>query len=243
MADENTTDSTSTDLTLETPAADSKDTSTTETPTPEGGEDTGTLLTPPPAKEGEEKPAEEKPKDKVEQTPEEKAKAELFGAPEGDYELTGLPEGTVIDDKALAAITPLAKELGLSSVGMSKIASVYANDILPQVTNTVVDGIQRDVAAQHAAWATEAKELVATDEAFGKRPLAEVQQVSAKAIDRFGGAEFRTFLDETGLGNHPAMLKFAYLTGTAISEDTSFERGGASSKPKTSVEKFYGTGS
>jgi hypothetical protein len=39
------------------------------------------------------------------------------------------------------------------------------------------------------------------------------------------------------------MLKFAFLAGSAISEDTTFERGGSSTKPKTSVEKFYGAGS
>jgi hypothetical protein len=36
------------------------------------------------------------------------------------------------------------------------------------------------------------------------------------------------------------MMKFAYLAGSAISEDTTFERGDKGSKPKSTVDKFYG---
>lgn len=165
----------------------------------------------------------------------------FIGAPEGDYELVGLPEGTEIDKDALAAVTPVAKEIGLSNEGLSKIAAVYAEKVLPHVADQLNDTLQRDIAATHAQWANEAVELVKTDEVFGGKQLSEVQQVSAKAIDRFAGPEFRTFLEETGLGNHPAMLKFAFLAGSAISEDTTFERGGPAAKPKSRTEKYYGS--
>lgn len=230
MADENTTGSEATTTTENpvvvetTPPAD---TSTTETPS-----STETLLT---GKAPEEK--------EVEQTDEQKAAAaehaKLFGAPEGDYEISGLPEGMTVDTEALAAFAPLAKELGLSNEGMSKVAVAYA-EILPQVTDRVVANLQNDIAAQHSAWATEAIELVKTDPLFGGRPLGEVQQLAAKAIDRLGDPEFRKYLDDTGLGNHPAMMRFAFNAGSAISEDTSFERGNNVPAAKTRTDKYYG---
>jgi hypothetical protein len=112
---------------------------------------------------------------------------------------------------------------------------------MPQVTESVVDNLQKDIAAQHAAWATEALEMVSTDETFAGQKLDDVKSMSAKAIDRFGGADFRKYLNDTGLGNHPAMLKFAYLAGTAISEDTTFERGGAAPVKKSRTDKYYGS--
>ncbi len=169
------------------------------------------------------------------------AKAALFGVPEGDYEPAGLPEGTVIDKAALEAVTPVARELGLSNEGFSKLAGVYAEKVLPQVTEAVTSQILAQSAATTAGWATEAIEAVKTDAAFGGKPLAEVQAISAKALDRFGGSEFRQYLADTGLGNHPAMLKAMFLAGSAIAEDTTFERGGTPTQPKSRVDKFYPT--
>jgi len=226
VAEENTTDSTP--VTTTPPEAVppqetvSPDTSTTDQPKP----DEGTLLTAAPAETPPAVPPAEN--------------AAMFGVPEGDYEISGLPEGTSIDKEALAAFNPIAKELGLSNEGMSKVAAAYAN-ILPKVTENVVAGLQNDIAAQHATWATETLDLVKTDPTFAGKPLTEVQQVAAKALDRIGSPEFRAFLDETGLGNHPEMMKFAYRAGSAISEDTTFERGAPAPREKSRTEKYYGT--
>jgi hypothetical protein len=241
VTDPNTTASepTTTDPTpnaAPSPAPASPDTSTTATPNPapEGEGEESTLLTP---KEGE---GEVKP----EQTKEEKAAAEaraaLYGAPEGDYELPALPEGQTVDTDALAAATPLAKELNLSNEGFGKLVNLYATEIMPKVQDKVVDGLQKDIVAQHAAWASESMEMLQNDEMFKGLKLPDVQAVAAKALDRFGGSEIREFLNTTGLGNHPAFLKAFYQIGTAISEDTTFERGGTAPAAKSRTEKFYG---
>lgn len=243
MAEENTTDSTQTQTGDQTPAPEDTNSSTTETKTPEEG---GTILTEKPAEEkGEEKPAESKGEEKPAEEKGEEEKpaenAELFGAPEGEYEIEGLPEDMEVDKAALEAMTPVAKQLGLSNKGMSVLAQTYAEKILPQVTERLNEGLERDIAAQHKAWADETNKLVQEDEVFAGKKLSEVQQVSAKALDRFAGPEFREFLDQTGLGNHPALVKFSFLAGSAISEDTTFERGNAVPSPKSRVEKYYGS--
>lgn len=229
MADQATTTASEPTTEATAPAVEAPqapDTSTTETPQSEA-EAPSTLLT---GKEPE-APAED------EKTPPAE-NAALFGAPEGEYEITGLPEGMTVDKDALAVFEPIAKELGLSNEGMSKVAAVYA-ELLPKVTDKVVEGLQGDVAAQHAQWATDTIEMVKTDPVFEGKKLADVQGVAAKALDRFGGPELRTFLEETGLGNDPRMMKFAFLAGSAISEDTTFERGGPAPTTKSRTEKYY----
>lgn len=234
-ASEQTTETTSSETA--SPGTASTDTSTTATETQPSDE--GTLLTPKTG-EGEAETTETQ----TEQTPEEKAAAEaqaaLYGAPEGEYTLPELPEGQTVDAEALAVITPVAKELNLSDAGFAKVIDVYAKDILPKVQQQMVDGLQKDIVAEHAKWANESMEMLRTDDEFKGMKLADVQATAAKALDRFGGTEIREFLQTTGLGNHPAFLKAFHRIGSAISEDTSFERGGQAPAKKTSTEKFYG---
>jgi hypothetical protein len=239
VAEENTTDltPTTTDTPAKAPDPASSTSSTTETtPNPAPAEDEaapGTILT------GETE--DEKSEDKAEDKAEDDERAALYGAPEGEYEMPELPEGMTVDTDALAAVTPIAKELNLSNEGMAKLVGVYATEIVPKVTDKVVEGIQRDVAAKHAEWAGQSVEMVKTDEAFGGKSLKEVQQVAAKALDRFFGPEAREYLQDSGLGNYPAMVKGMYLVGTQIAEDTSFDRGSTTPAPKSRTEKYYGS--
>lgn len=237
------------------PAPASSDTPSSTTENPSADADEGSLLNP---KTVDTEAEGEKTEDAAGAEGEKDAAAELFGAPEEgtDYEITGLPEGITLDADAIAAVTPLARELNLSSTGLSKLAAVYAESVLPNVVaqtqEQVTAGLNAQIAEIRKGWATESRLAVqggraedgsdiAPDKVFAGATLADVQKVSAKAIDRFGGSEFRQFLDDNGLGNHPAMLRFAFQAGSAISEDTNFDRGGSvPSAPLTREEKYYG---
>ena len=241
------------------PAADGADTVASA----EGADplDGGSLLG------GEEKPdgdgGGEAPKDGEGGEGDGKDEPVLIGAPDGDYDLTGaLPDGTAIDVDALARITPTARALNLSNAGLAKIAS----EGLPIVQKQVSDGIIADVVAQRAGWEAETRasvtggknaagEAVAANPIYSGKSFDDVSATAAKAIDRFSGdtlypaakadgtpGTFRDFLRTTGLGNHPAMMQFAYQAGALISEDTAFERGGGiPNTPKSREEKYYGS--
>lgn len=178
----------------------------------------------------------------------------LFGAPAEDasYEIAGLPDGMSIDADALAAVTPLARELNLSNEGLSKLAGVYTESVLPGVVKQMETDLQTQAAQVRKDWGTDARaavqggvnaagEQVEADPVYAGHTLSEVQTTAAKALDRFGGEGFREFLNGNGLGNHPMMVRFSFLAGKAISEDTNFERGaGVPSAPLTREEKYYG---
>mgnify|MGYP000700477353 CR=1 FL=1 len=71
---------------------------------------------------------------------------------------------------------------------------------------------------------------------FKASPPAIVQHyllpaaVAKKALDTFGTPEFRTLLNESGLGNHPEMIRMMFRAGKAISEDKFVPAGSGSPK-------------
>jgi len=189
--------------------------------------------------------------------------AVLFGAPEGDYELNDLPEGFAVDKAALDAFAPLAKRLNLSNEGVKALAT----EAYPLVEQQTTAAITQQVVAQRKEWETATRTAItggkaedgspiAADPAFGGASYDQVVATSAKALDRFAGdavfpgakadgseGTFRDFLTATGLGNHPAMVRFAYMAGQAISEDSDFVRTGAVPPATLSrAEKYYGPG-
>lgn len=189
-----------------------------------------------------------------------------IGAPEGDYELS-LPEGMTLDPDALGQIAPTAKEIGLSNDGLSRLAS----EAYPVVEGQVQKAMVQQVVAQRKAWADASKaaisggtdaegNAIAPDPVYSGQTMDEVTATAASAMDRFtndaagqplmfpgakeDGSEgtFRDFLRSTGLTNHPAMVRFAYMAGRSISEDNDFHRSGDVPKGKLSrEEKYYGT--
>lgn len=161
-----------------------------------------------------------------------------IGAPEA-YDLKA-PEGSQgFDTEAFAIAEPVLRELNLTNEQAQKVVDVYPA-LMQRAADEAGKSIIADVVAQRAAWETASR----ADPEIGGTPEhhATVINTAAKALDKFGGAEFRSFLNETGLGNHPDMIRFAFRAGSAISEDTDFYRSDAAVAPKkTREEKYYPT--
>lgn len=174
-----------------------------------------------------------------EKTDETADELKVLGAPEA-YELT-VPEGMTLDAEALAVAEPIFRKLNLSNEAAQELVTAYptiAQGITDRANKAVID----EIVAQRAQWAKDAladAEIGGTPEAFdGSKKLA------AAGLDRLGftkGHPFRTLLDETGLGNHPEMIRAWVRVGKAVSEDTEFHRTTAAGpQPKTIAQTFYG---
>ena len=87
--------------------------------------------------------------------------------------------------------------------------------------------------AQQSQWARQ------TQAFFGPRWQQEIS-LAVRAADAFGGPQLRALLEETGLGNHPVIVRTFNEIGKRISEDVS--SGGSPSVPadKTFTEALYG---
>lgn len=175
------------------------------------------------------------------------AEFQPHGAPEGDYEFD-LPEGVELDKSMLEAFAPVAKELDLSVPGAQKLVEMYVEKVQPALAEAFVKGIEADVENQKAQFAADTKAMIAEDakaadaasRVFDGANLEAVTKTSARALDRFGSPELRTFLDESGLGNHPELVKAFYKIGKAIGEDNDFQKGGHVPQPKSREQKYYG---
>jgi hypothetical protein len=85
-------------------------------------------------------------------------------------------------------------------------------------------------------WADEVK----TDKDIGGDKLAENLGVAKKALD-LGPPELKALLNESGLGNHPAVVKWAIAVGKALSEDKFVPAtGGAAQGAQPMENRLYG---
>lgn len=185
--------------------------------------------------------ADEPPADDKDGDPKPKEGDELkvLGAPEA-YEIA-LPEGMVLDAEALEVAEPIFRELNLSNEAASKLAAAYPA-IAQKLTDRANQAVINEVVAQRAQWG---KDALADPEIGGSPETFDASKKQAAAgLDRLGfkaGHPFRTLLDETGLGNHPEMIRAWSRVGKAVSEDVEFHRtNAAGNEPKTIGQTFYG---
>jgi hypothetical protein len=136
-----------------------------------------------------------------------------------------MPEGVALDSAAAEEFSGIAKEYGLTQEQAQKVADVGAKMV------------QRQLEA-HAAQVAEWTEAVKTDKEIGGDKLNENLAIARKTIDTFGSPELKNVLNQTGLGNHPEIVKLAYKIGKAISDD-GFVRGGNTTAPRSAAEIMY----
>lgn len=145
------------------------------------------------------KPEGDKPADKpAEQKPQ--------GAPE-KYEPFKVPEGVTFDPKAVEAFQTKAKELGLSQDQAQKLVDFQSSAI-----KAATDEQQKSFTQMQENWKQETRKELGAD--------ADKQLAFAAATrDKFGSTGLKTILNDSGLSNHPEVVKFFISIGKAISED------------------------
>lgn len=127
------------------------------------------------------------------------------GAPEA-YEFKA-PEGREFDPEVVSQFTEVAKELNLTQDAAQKMLDKMAPALAARQENAI--------AAARAQWVADTK----ADSEIGGAELAQKVALANTAFEKFGTPELRTLLDETGLGDHPEMLRWAHRVGKAMSED------------------------
>lgn len=146
------------------------------------------------------------------------------GAPES-YEFKA-PEGTQFDDAVIGAFSEVAKELNLPQDQAQKVLDKMA----PVIAARQAEQFQ----AARTEWAEAAK----TDKEFGGEKLTENLGTAKKALDALATPELRTLLEESGLGNHPEVIRVFYRAGKAISEDR-FVAGQAGKTNQGDARRLY----
>ncbi|GAL57161.1 hypothetical protein EV102420_06_00350 [Pseudescherichia vulneris NBRC 102420] len=176
-----------------------------------------------PEKPEGEKPEGEKPDGEKKQ---EEKKPE--GAPE-KYEFKAA-EGQELDATALEQFEPIARELNLTNEQAQKMVDLYGTQILPMVQKQQAEAWQKTT----EQWAADVK----ADKEIGGDKLTANIGVAQRALETFGTPDLKEYLNASGLGNHPELIKVFVKVGKAMSEDGMVT--GKESGQRTAAEVLYG---
>ena len=156
--------------------------------------------------------------------------AKPTGAPEAYTDFT-LPEGIDMDAGTLDAFKGLAKELNIPQEAAQKLIDLQTTMVAKQA-----DEYQKAVVAQGQKWAAEVK----SDPELGGENYDKSVASAIKVIQSFGDPALTELLNDSGLGNHPALFKFCHRISAAISEDKFVMPGSQTNAPKemSIVEAF-----
>jgi hypothetical protein len=157
-----------------------------------------------------------------------KADGEVTGAPE-KYELAA-PEGFELEPDTTAAFEGVARELNLTNDQANKLLPLGAQ-LIEKVQAKQAEAHQQQV----AKWAEDAK----ADKEFGGDKFDASLATALKARDRFATPELKTLMDQTGLGNHPEMVRLFHRIGTAISDDTFVQAPSAGGSQKSAASVLF----
>ncbi|HHV7345781.1 TPA: peptidase [Enterobacter ludwigii] len=172
----------------------------------------------------EEELAADKAKAKAEKAEKEQKQE---GAPE-KYEFTA-GEGVELDTEALKDFEPVARDLNLTNEQAQKLVDAYPK-ILAGVQQRQAEAWQKTT----EQWAADVK----ADKEIGGDKLTANLSAAQRALEQFGDPELKEYLDSTGLGNHPALVKAFIKVGKAMSEDK-VVTGGHESGGSDLISAFY----
>ena len=127
-----------------------------------------------------------------------------------------LPDGVEFDQGGLEAFGEFAKGAGLNNE--------QANALLGKLAPAIAERQQAAHVAMVSGWVDASR----ADTEIGGPNLAQNVAVAKKAMDKFGTPELTNLLNDTGLGNHPEIVRAFYRAGKAISEDRFVGGGGPS---------------
>ena len=113
-----------------------------------------------------------------------------------------------LDPEVLTAFGEVAKELDLPQDAAQKV--------LDKVAPVIQARQAEQVEKARVEWAEDSK----SDDEFGGETFDANLEVAKSALDAFGTSTFKQLLSESGLGNHPEVIRFMYRAGKAISEDS-----------------------
>jgi hypothetical protein len=126
------------------------------------------------------------------------------------YEDFKLPDGVKLDTELMGEFGATAKELGLTQEQAQRVADLGAK--LSQKNAAAVNDAVEQAKTE---WIAQSK----TDKEIGGEKF-DANAAEAKAVfDAFGTPELGKLLVDSGLGNHPEMLRWAYRVSKQISPD------------------------
>lgn len=153
------------------------------------------------------------------------------GTQEVKYDLA-VPEETSLTDTEVESLKSYAKEKGLSKD--------QAQELLNQRHEAKEDLISRYKSEQdtlRTQWLDAAK----NDKEFGGQHFAQNVEFAKRSLEKFATPGIVEYLNQTGLGNNPEVIRLFYRIGKSMSNDSIVNPGSAGGPVTKPIEDvFYG---
>lgn len=175
-----------------------------------------------------------------------KAAADVLGAPEA-YDVK-VPEalaakGMAFDKEVFDLVEPALRDMNLSNAAAQRLADVYAEKVIPAIVARseakAGEATQQHAAAIRKEWADASR----ADPEIGGAEFDKTVDACAQVWDKFGikkGEGIRQLLDESGLGNHPDMLRFLSRVSKGVGEGQFISPSGAGADTRPIWDRVYG---
>lgn len=137
-----------------------------------------------------------------------KVAAEKGGAPQ--YADFTMADGVTIDAPLLADVKALAGSLKLDQAGAQSVVDLGA-----KLVKTFGERQSAELKAEVARWG----EATKTDPEIGGAKFNESLALANKVLGTFGSDELKSMLKESGLSQHPELVRLLTKVGAVISED------------------------
>ncbi len=149
---------------------------------------------------------------------------------EVEYTNFDLPEGVELDKAALEKASPIFKDLGLSKDQAQQLVTYQAEQMqaIQQQQQEAFDQTLND-------WSEQSK----NDKEIGGDSFSKNVGVAKAALDKFGTPELTQILNDTGMGNHPEVIRMLFNVGKLTQEDNPGQSGNAAGKEQSFEERLY----
>ena len=149
---------------------------------------------------------------------------------DGKYALT-MPDGVELDAQLSEALGPEFKELGLTNAQAQKLVDKYIG-----IQQQRAQGQGEAFAKTVSGWADTAKK----DADMGGDKWDGTVRDAQRAINRLGTPALKEYLNASGGGNHPELIRVLAKAGALISEDNPASGGaGGAGKPAEAAYTLF----
>lgn len=150
-------------------------------------------------------------------------------APE-KYDLK-LPSGSLLEKSAVERIASYAKERGLSQEDAQSLLERES-----QAVSGFAEAQRAELEGKVESW----KQEVEDDKEIGGAAFKQNVELAHRVLARYGSPSLRQALNETGLGNHPELVRVFVRIGKAMADDQLVMPGTQSAGKRPIEEVFYG---
>lgn len=146
----------------------------------------------------------------------------------GDFET---PEGITLDSEVITGFKDIAQKHGLSK----DAAQEFVSSLAPTIAKQQQAQLEQAIANARNQWV----ESVKADKELGGEAMENNMAVARRAFDQFGTPELKQVLNESGLGDNPEIIRWAYRVGKAITQDNKFVGQGSITKGSKDPRSLY----